>query len=308
MGDLEEVGTDSWCAWTGSKPKIDWSCLDPSVSGQAITPTMYRGVGHKDSKAYQMRIRGLQKKLDEKLSTPLNSFTSAIFKYLKRHGLDTISYLPDPGNKSIMQSIVTHHTRYKLSDVITDSRALFNKYDKYDRANDEVAKLFLYASVSQSLYDQVEASIHPTDTFPIVWCKIMLEIHRNSHNFFKLQEAKIKNCDPVTSPVCSPGQQMDKWVEYIRKHVTVLVKSGKYDHRLSETIVTQAMHAGGDYNEDWKSFLPPIKIDLRAKYSELGLYPTNKEMEDDFERAKLLPFTILNKIKSYYQMLLDGGD
>ena len=85
---------------------------------------------------------------------------------------------------------------------------------------------------------------------------------------------------------------MDKWAEHIRKSVKLLVKSGKYDHKLSEHIVLQAMSAGGDLNEDWKSELRPIKKDLRAKYSELGLYTTLKEMEEDFEQAGLSPYIL----------------
>ena len=43
---------------------------------------------------------------------------------------------------------------------------------------------------------------------------------------------------------------MDKWVEHIRKFVLLLTKSGKYDHRLSEDLVFNAMMAKGDQNED----------------------------------------------------------
>ena len=87
MGDLELVGPDTWNPWTGGMPTTDWSGLHPSIADQAIAPTMYRGIGAKDAKAYQARIRGLQKKLDEKLTTPLNTFTTAVFKHLKLHYL-----------------------------------------------------------------------------------------------------------------------------------------------------------------------------------------------------------------------------
>ena len=257
MGGLEVVGIDVWTPWTGGKPKVDWSDLEDESKLEPISPSMYRGIGQKDAKCYQYRIKGLNKKLDLKLSIPLNTFTTSVFKHLKIHGMDTVSYLPDPGNRATMQSIVTHHTRFKLGNVQADSKALYAKFDKYDKANDAAAKLFFLDSLARPLLDQVEENLLPSDSFCIVWCKVMLEIHRNSHNFFEQQLLAIKNSDPITSPVCNPGQQMDKWVEHIRKYVTLLQKSGKYDHKYSEIIVVKAMSAGGDGNEEWRQDLRP---------------------------------------------------
>ena len=207
MGDLEQVNATDFTPWTGGMPKVDWSALDDSCKNQPITPSMYRAVGSKDAKSYQFRIRGLPKKLDSALSTPLNTFISAFMNHMKLHGMDTISYLPDPGDSTKMCSVVTHYTRFKLANVSVSSKALYeNEFDAYDKANDKAAQLFLTNSVSASLYLEVENNVNPDDTFVIMWMKVLQLIHRNTHQFFTEIENQIKACDPVTDSVCNPGQ------------------------------------------------------------------------------------------------------
>ena len=308
MGGLEQISSDVYSAWTGGKPNLTWTTLSADATPSPTTPSQYRGTGHNDVKGYSLRIMGLKKKFNSDLSTPLNVFTTAVFAHLQQHGLDTISYLPDPADPTKMESVVTHHTRFKLKDVRLASAKLSSKFDKYDKSNDRAAISFLRASLHQDLLHSVDGIIKDSDTFAVLWCIIMEEIHRNSHNFFLAQEAAIKSCDPLTAECCNPGQQMDKWVEHIRKFVILLSKSGKYDHKLSETIIILAMRAGGDHNEDWKSVLRPIKLALRAKYANLGLHTTFQQMDKDFEKDDLSPDSILNKIKDHYRSVFDSND
>ena len=280
MGNLEQVNATDFTPWTGGMPKVDWSELDDSCKDQPVTPSMYRAVGSKDAKSYQHRIKGLSKKLDSTLTTPLNTFISAFLNHMKLHGMDTITYLPDPGDSTKMCSVVTHYTRFKLDDVKAVSKAFYeNEFDVYDKANDKAAQLLLANSISASLYLEVENNVLPDDTFAIMWMKVLQLIHRNTHQFFTEIENQIKACDPVTDSVCNPGQQMDKWSEHIRRLVLVLYNSGQYDHKLTETIIVHAMTAGGDGNEDWLSELRPLKKQIREKIIQIGFYDDVKQRE-----------------------------
>ena len=290
-------------------PKADWSELDDSCKDQPITPSMFRAVGSKDAKSYQFRIKGVAKKLDSTLSTPLNTFISIFMKHMKLHGMDTITYLPDPGDSTKVCSIVTHYTRFKLDNVTVMSKTLYNNdFDDYDKANDQSAQSFLTNSISSELYLEVENTIELDDTFVIMWMKVLQLIHRNTHQFFTGIENQIRAGEPVTAPVCNPGQQMDKWCAHIRRLVLVLYNSGQYDHKLTETIIILAMTAGGDGNEDWLTELRPLKKLIREKITEIAFYDDNKQREEDFTKAGLTPTIILDQIKDHYLSLIDSDD
>ena len=96
MGDVQQVSDTEVVPWTGGVPKVGWTGLTDASRKLPITPSMYRAIASKDAKSYQFRIRGLSKKLDSALTTPLNTFISAFMKHMQLHGLDTISYLVDP--------------------------------------------------------------------------------------------------------------------------------------------------------------------------------------------------------------------
>ena len=142
MGNVQQISDTEVVPWTGGVPKVDWSGLTDASKLLPITPSMYRAIASKDAKSYQFRIRGLSKKLDSTLTTPLNTFISAFMKHMQLHGLDTITYLVDPGDSTKMCSVVTHYTRFKLSNVTTASKNLYeNHFDAYDKANDQALSL-----------------------------------------------------------------------------------------------------------------------------------------------------------------------
>ena len=84
-----------------------------------------------------------------------------------------------------------------------------------------------------------------------------------------------------------------------------MVNSGQYDHKLSEDIVNQALTAGGDGNEDWKSVIRPIKRELKVKLSEIGLFSDKKDMNIAMATADLSPEDILSRIEAEYNSLIN---
>ena len=98
MGGLVQTGREDWTPWVGGKPKSDWSELEVK-DPQYIDPRQYRptsaGSAQK-SKSYRMAP------MDTKLSkgSDLLDFQKLFMNRLEMHGLDTITYLPDPEDAS----------------------------------------------------------------------------------------------------------------------------------------------------------------------------------------------------------------
>ena len=101
---------------------------------------------------------------------------------------------------------------------------------------------------------------------------------------------------------------MDLWAQAVRTNVRLLVNSGQYDHKISEDIINQALTAGGDGNEDWKSVIRPIKRSLKAKLCEIGLFTSKKLMNRTMAAADLSPLDILSSIEDEYNSLMNTDE
>ena len=62
MGGKDTVENNKEMAWTGGKPKHDWSELDTTT--HAPKPTQYRALGSAGVKSYAYRTEGLKHKFD----------------------------------------------------------------------------------------------------------------------------------------------------------------------------------------------------------------------------------------------------
>jgi hypothetical protein len=138
-----------WVAWTGGKPNLNWTDLDPAQLAAAPTPTMYRSAGIKDVKGYAHRIKGLATPFGMK--DDLRAFQRSVMKHFKQCGLDTITCLPDPANPTCMESIVKSTNRFTKDYVVTKIAEYEGFYDEYDRLNARTASDFVLSSISVSL-------------------------------------------------------------------------------------------------------------------------------------------------------------
>jgi hypothetical protein len=143
MGDIVNLPGGTQIAWVGGKPNTSWTGLDP-MTIPIPTPTMYRNVGSKDVKSFAYRTRGLEQKLTVK--DDLRAMSRKIFNHLKQHGMDTISYIPDPANPSVMESVVEKPNLFTKDYVITKISNYTVLFDDYDCLNDRTAVDFLLAS------------------------------------------------------------------------------------------------------------------------------------------------------------------
>jgi hypothetical protein len=147
MGNLIRIDDETLVAWVGGKPLVGWKGLDPSIKTHP-TPNMYRNIPTKDAKSYSYRIKGEETKFGVK--GDLRAFSRKVFTHLKRYGMDTISYVPDPVNPNVMESIVEKPNLFTKNYVLTQYNSYEQFYDDYDLINAAAAKDYLMSLWTQS--------------------------------------------------------------------------------------------------------------------------------------------------------------
>ena len=108
MGGLTQTDTDKWIAWTGGKPKVDWSGFLDGTIVDFETPNQMRPVC--DVKGCNHCKTGLATKFNK--SDMLVPFKKRVWTHLKDNGLDSISHLPDMRNE--MSCVICDHSRHTL--------------------------------------------------------------------------------------------------------------------------------------------------------------------------------------------------
>ena len=96
MGGLRLVTKDEWLAWTGGKPSLSWSGLDPFGGVlEHTSPNQLRPVyvlsAQKGCNFRRQGHKTLFKPADD-----LISFQNIVWNHLKDTGMDSIAYLRDP--------------------------------------------------------------------------------------------------------------------------------------------------------------------------------------------------------------------
>jgi hypothetical protein len=153
-----------WIAWTGGKPLLDWTGLDPTEPKAAPAPTMYRSSGVKDVKGFAHRIKGLETKFG--LQDDPRAFQRSVMKHFRRCGIDTITFLPDPANPTQMESIVENANKFTAKYVMTKISEYEGYYDEYDRLNSRTASDFVLSSLDPEMERKVtEAGEHAEPQF-----------------------------------------------------------------------------------------------------------------------------------------------
>ena len=207
MGVVEMSQDGTVSIFVGGKPLYDWSGLDPECD-PATSPSNYRGAASKSSKDYHYRIKGLDKKIG-----PKNDFREVcrnVFEHLETHGLDTITYLPDP-NEAVMESVVEKPNIFLWDYVCIQVPVYKNLWDKFDVQNDEAASKFLLGSLNEELLRKVRDAMASTTkpTFLLYWMKL-------AELFRVISAGRVDGLQEVVErrlPAHYPGQNLETMAE-----------------------------------------------------------------------------------------------
>ena len=301
MGDIIEVRTDEWIAWTiGGKPKADWSGPeDPNVTPE---PKWYRSATMSAAKSQHYRTEGLTIKCAYDGSN-LTTFQRRFYEKMYQHGMGTVAWLPSPADPSKMMNIIDQHGWFhdisantKLANQIAE-----DKFDKYLVANSKDAISLLYNSIDDDLEQQLYESSEPEDCFAAHWLNLMYIIRSVSAEQYNKLKAKLKERRVSDYSAEDIKAMATHYLDDYKR----LDGAGMYEHSLTLNML-EAMSEANEGDEDWKSPLRKLSnkldkalLDIRhLDYASAHRHMVKEELDVK---------SVLKKVKATYRKLLDGG-
>ena len=305
MGVCKETypGSGTWIIRVGGKPLFDWSGLDPNVDTSNVTPLRYRSVDPTyDNKGHKVRTTGLDTKF--KKGQKLQDFIAEIWDHLIEHGLETISYLVDPHDNSIVTNVVQHHSKFGHDMEVAEAAATDFKdlFDEHDQDNDRCATKFLLNSIDPGLKNDLRISVNENDTFALVWLKFMHLIVSTSITRFTVIKQEIRNLKPSSYA----GQNIQELSRDIIEKATELDCAGYFDHTLSLAMVENFLSADGDTTGSFAFEMNLLRRSVDEAIKLTTFMPP--AARDKHMLSKKLSFRqICEKASSEYRTLVDDN-
>ena len=299
FGDLIQEGSGKWAAWTGGKPKDDWTELE-NITPKLVAPNQFRAAtSGSRAKAQYYRTQPLANKFGR--DKDILTFQKKVEKHLIEHGLDTITYVPDPADPRKVISVVTEHGRLNLKEGIeSGNQVAMLYYDTYDFANMEDSKQFLLNSVDEDLEKQLYENCKDNDSFVAYWLHLIniessVSINRFDKIKDRLKARKISEYE---------GENIEKLCTDFLGDFKELHGAGMYDNNLTLTMLNKIMEAGGGSNEDFRHPLRSLKINLNKKLLKI------RHMDYNSAHAAMITDeldvqSILQEAKDEYRALYD---
>ncbi len=300
-GGIQETGPQTWDAWTGGKPKADWSGLeDPSPS--IIKATQFRPKSvSSQSKSRHYRVKGSDTKFTR--DDDLLTFQKKIMKHFKTHGLDTITYLEDPTDPTRVVSVIDDHARFNhKAGVKKANETMEAHYDSYAKSDDSEATEYLIDSLDPALENQLYESCTESDSFAAHWLKLIQIIRSVSIERFD----KIKSTLKGRKASDYAAENIESMCTDFLNDFKELNGAGMYDQNLTLTMLNSLMEAGGNVNEDYRYPLRGLKERLDTKLLEIrhmGYDKAQQVMISDELDAQ----SVLTQAKEHYRKALDNG-
>lgn len=265
IGGIAKINNIELCAWTGGKPKRDWTALDPGAPTDPVSPNQYRSTNVSASqKGHSFRQKGLDTLF--KRNGDLNNFQHHIWTRAVDCGLDSVTYVADPIDPDRMSCIIHEHTRFSLERVEAAMATQVKEYDSYDRMNDAEMTHLLMNSLEQDLAKELRDIRHDSDSFPVVWMHLIKFIRSVSIDRYEHLKARIKSRKPSQYP----GQDMSQLASAFRLDAKELEIAGQYDHNLTLHMLDAFLEGGGSGNEDFRYPLRGLKEHLVKELLKAG--------------------------------------
>ena len=301
MGGLFNITPTEQVAWCGGLPKRDWSGLDPNAATTPSGPNQYRSTSVSGAqKSHKYRVEGLLPVFER--GQDLEVFEHKVLTHLERNGQDSIAYVPDPVDTAKMTCCVTCHTRLSLDTIETTMQPQIAAYDPYDTSNDLEAKDFLFASLSDELAKELRSLTSQTDSFPVVYLRLINVLRHRTIQHFTTIKDRIK----ARLPSQYAGEDLSKLAIDFHNDAKELENAGQYDHNLSLNMLDSFLSAGGRDNEDYRYTLRGLKKDLSKKLLEIA-FMSPQDAYTEMTKAKLTYQDICTQAVDEYRTLLENG-
>ena len=304
MGGLFLSSKDEYAAWTGGKPKPDWTGLDSSAPVSMCSPNQIRPMyATSQVKGYNLRIQGLETKLTQKDGDFLD-FTVLIFDRLENTGMDSVSYLPDPLAPTTMVSVVKNFARFTLEYVKRESADLTTMWDEYDRQNDQAAVRFLLNSLHDDLRKLIQTRKEDDDSFTVVWLRLVDIIMTSSVERYDSIKTRIKGRKPSDYP----GEDIVLLSQDFQTDAQELEIGGKYDHDLTLKILQIFLTAGGDGREaeDYRHPLRNLQDQLSTALIKVATMEREAATKYLYQNSLTVKFICMAAEKKYLDLKSAG--
>jgi hypothetical protein len=229
MGDLVQSSKDEWNAWTGGKPKPSWVGLEDSTATYESPNQLHSTYPSSAQKGYNYHKKGLETKFSKKDDLAL--FQKHLLKHLVDCGMDSIAYIEDPADSSIMSNVIKEH----------------------DRENDRAAVDFLMDSLDTGLSTKLDEQLDEADNFPIVLHNLLKLVQSTSMERFE----NFHNCIKGRIGSNYSGEDIE-----LCRDALELVTAGQYDQNLTLSMLKIFLVAGGANNCNFQFPLRLLKKQL----------------------------------------------
>jgi hypothetical protein len=244
FGTVEETypGSGIYYYAFGGAPKRDWSGIeDPSA--RLLSEACYRSLDPiTGQKAAHYRTKPLSKKFEK--SMKLSDFRTKVMEHLKEYGLDTLTYLPDPGNTIDVLSVVYYHARFtgdmdKSFKFCNDCKKY---YDSWDKKNDHDAKKFLLGSLSDKTREKFKPFHSNEDTFAGTWLRLVQHLVTTTSKTYDDKKKEIRQLIPQQFA----GQNIETMATKYIELADEISYAGHYSHGLTLNMVDGFLQADQD--------------------------------------------------------------
>jgi hypothetical protein len=309
-GHLVKLGAD-WIIICGGKPSDDFESLADATLDEAdiLATDRQRTLNAKAAaSSYDRRIQGLQQKISDKMDIP--DLLDKLKKVSERFGYDTITWVLDPRTGQ-PTNIFESYQRFGTLDELKACCVLpASKYDALDKRNDRDFSEFLRNSLSNKLLRHIRhvCYLDKDETFPVLFYRVMGELHSFSRLQLRLHKDKLKKFTPSKYS----GQDLSQMGDEILEIVEALYNAGQYDHADTEDLLYAYQKAGGEpssnnlgYNR-LQNALRFFEFALREALPQV-LHLSKPEQHSYMEVRGLTPHHLVRLVTSTYRELKDAN-
>ena len=289
-------------AISGGKPKADWSGLDEdegALKKSKNNPRLFRPISaHHKNKAYKERIKGLEAKFKE--GDNLNDFRIQVHNSFLKHGLDTISYVPDLADANTVYSVVKDLPRFigNLEKALTVATEIQKKYDDFDEDNSEAALEFLINSLDDELARRLEIYLEPNDSFAHGWLRLMSLLVSVSSTHYENVKNKVRNCNPRDYA----QENINQMTETMHHLISELLSANQYDPGLTLSML-QNISLTCSQKGLFEHYLNNKIVEVDKEVSTCN-YMDKLDANEHMTRKRLDPKSILSFLTLKYNQLL----
>ena len=285
----------------GGKPTYEYTGLDPEDEVDE-TPLRFRSIlPIKNQKTSSVRTTGLSCKF--KRGGDLRNFSIEVKDHLRKHGLDTSSWLPDPSGADLA-NVLDKHALFADDQYETGcelSRELKRSvFDQILRTCDSEAASFLYDSLDPELKDDLRDQIEADDPFAVVWLQLVRLVISSCHQRYQ----NIKNEILQASPSQFSGENIEELSKFLKLKCKELDSAARFEPILCLELV----HIFG--RSTVKGIFEFKILSLTQKVEEAISkisFKSNLEQMATLKRYGLSYSHICEKAKDFYRELKDNN-